>query len=41
MPTQFTRHGTVHTISSRQYSKANSLIALLHVVGLLCLIEDE
>lgn len=41
VPTQFTRHGTVHSISRRQYSKANALIALMHLVGLLCLIEDE
>lgn len=41
VPTQFTRHGTVHSISRRQYTKANALIALMHVVGLLCLIEDD
>ena len=41
VPTQFTRHGTVHSISRRQYSKPNALIALMHIVGLLCLIEDE
>ena len=41
VPTQFTRHGTVHSISRRQYSKANALIALMHLVGLMCLIEDE
>ncbi len=41
VPTQFTRHGTIHSMSRRQYSKANALIALMHVVGLLCLIEDE
>lgn len=41
VPIQFSRHGTVHSMSSRQYSKANALIAVMHVVGLLCLIEDE
>lgn len=41
VPTQFTRHGTVHTISRRQYSKPNALFALMHIVGLLCLIEDD
>lgn len=41
VPTQFTRHGTVHSISRRQYTKANALIALMHLVGLLCLVEDE
>lgn len=40
VPTQFTRHGTIHSMSRRQYSKANALIALMHVVSLLCLIED-
>jgi hypothetical protein len=41
VPVQFTRHGTVHSLSPRQYSKPNALIALMHLVGLLCLIEDE
>jgi hypothetical protein len=41
VPTQFTRHGTVHTISQRQYSRPNALIAIMHIVGLLCLIEDD
>lgn len=41
VPTQFTRHGTVHSMSRRQYTKANALIALMHLVGLLCLIEDD
>ncbi|MEB0200373.1 hypothetical protein QN345_12695 [Cryobacterium sp. 10I1] len=40
VPAQFTRHGTVHSMSGRQYSKANALISLMHLVGLLCLIED-
>lgn len=41
VPVNFTRHGTVHSLNRRQYSKANALIALMHLVGLLCLIEDE
>lgn len=41
IPAQFTRHGTVHSMGRRQYTKANALIALMHLVGLLCLIEDE
>ena len=41
VPIQFTRHGTVHSICRRQYSKANALIALMHLVGLVYLIEDE
>jgi len=41
LPRQFTRHGTVHSMGGTQYSKANALIALMHLVGLLCLIEDD
>ena len=41
VPTQFSRHGTVHSGSRRQYTKANALIALMHLVGLLCLLEDD
>jgi hypothetical protein len=41
VPRQFTRHGTVHSMGGTQYSKANALIALMHLVGLLCLIEDD
>jgi len=40
VPVQFTRHATVHTMSGRQYNKSNALIALMHLVGLLCLVED-
>lgn len=40
VPTRFTRHGTVHTMSPRQYTKANALIALMHLVALLCLLEE-
>lgn len=40
VPRQFTRHGTVHSMGGSQYSKGNALIALMHLVGLLCLIED-
>jgi hypothetical protein len=41
VPKQFTRHGTIHSVGRPQYSKANALIALMHLVGLMCLIEDE
>lgn len=41
VPTRFTRHGTIHSVSRRQYNKANALIALMHLVGLLCLVEDD
>lgn len=40
VPTQFTRHGTVHSIDRRQYSKGNALIALLQNVSFLCLMEE-
>lgn len=41
VPKQFTRHATIHSVGRPQYNKANALIALMHLVGLLCLIEDE
>lgn len=40
VPIQFTRHGTVHSMSPRQYTKVNALIAVMHLVGLLCLLEE-
>ena len=40
VPAQFSRHGTVHSISPRQYTKANALIALMHLVALLCLLDE-
>lgn len=41
VPEQFSRHGTIHSVSHRQYNKANALIALMHLVALLCLVEDK
>ena len=41
VPSQFTRHGTIHSVGGPQYSKANAVIALMHLVGLLCLIGDD
>lgn len=40
VPAQFSRHGTVHSMSSRQYTMANALVALMHLVALLCLLEE-
>lgn len=40
VPAQFSRHGTIHSMSPRQYTRANALIALMHLVGLMCLIEE-
>jgi len=40
VPSQFTRHGTVHSMSPRQYTKANALIAVMHLIGLLCLLDE-
>ena len=40
VPAQFSRHGTIHSLSPRQYTRANALIALMHLVGLMCLIEE-
>lgn len=40
VPTRFTRHGTVHSMSPRQYTKANALIAIMHLVSLLCLLDE-
>jgi len=41
VPSQFTRHATVHSMGRPQYTKANALIALMHLTSLLCLVEDE
>jgi hypothetical protein len=40
VPAQFSRHGTVHSMSPRQYTKANALIAVMHLVGLLCVLDE-
>jgi hypothetical protein len=41
IPRKFTRHGSAHGVSRRQYSRINSLIALMHVVSLLKLLESD
>lgn len=40
VPAQFSRHGTIHSMSPRQYTKANALIAAMHLVGLLCVLDE-
>ena len=40
VPIQFSRHGTVHSMSPRQYTKANALIAVMHLVSLLCVLDE-
>jgi hypothetical protein len=40
IPTHFTRHASAHAVSSAQYNKINAVIALMHVVALLCLVEE-
>lgn len=41
VPRGFTRHGTAHGVSSRQYNRINAVIALMHVVALLRLLNSQ
>jgi hypothetical protein len=41
VPRKFSRHGSVHGVSRRQYSRINSVLALMHVVSLLRLLEHD
>jgi hypothetical protein len=41
IPRNFSRHGSAHAVSQRQYSRINSLLALMHVVSLLKLLETD
>ena len=41
IPREFSRHGSAHGVSRRQYSRINSLLALMHVVSLLKLLEID
>jgi hypothetical protein len=41
IPTRFSRHASVHGVSIQQYKQVNALLALMHVVGLLRLVEEE
>lgn len=40
IPGTFSRHATVHSMSDRQYTRSNGLIAVMHLVGLLCLLDE-
>lgn len=35
IPRSYSRHGSVHGVSRRQYSRINAVLALMHVVSLL------
>lgn len=41
IPRAFTRHATAHAVSARQYSKTNSLLALMCATSLLCWLERD
>jgi hypothetical protein len=41
IPRAFSRHGSAHGVSRRQYSRINAVIALMHVVGLVRLLETD
>lgn len=41
IPRRYTRHASAHGVSRRQYTRLNSLVALMHVVGLLKVIEFD
>ncbi|WJM15520.1 hypothetical protein [Microbacterium arborescens] len=41
IPRTFSRHATAHAVSSRQYTKVNSLIALMNATAFLCWLERD
>jgi hypothetical protein len=41
IPRQFSRHASAHAVSRHQYSRINSLLALMHVVSLIKLLETD
>jgi hypothetical protein len=41
VPRKYSRHGTAHGVSRRQYSRINALLALMHVVSLLRVLEVD
>lgn len=41
VPKTFSRHASVHSVSLEQYKPVNAVIALMHVVGLLRLVEGR
>jgi hypothetical protein len=40
IPRQFSRHGSAHAVSRRQYSRINALVALMHVTAYIMLIDS-
>lgn len=41
IPRMYSRHGSAHGVSKRQYSRINALLALMHVVSLLRVLEVD
>lgn len=41
IPRQFSRHASAHGVSRRQYSRVNAIISLMHVTGLLKVLESD
>ncbi|MDQ3640111.1 MAG: hypothetical protein M3450_01260 [Actinomycetota bacterium] len=41
IPRSYSRHGSAHGVSRRQYSRINAVLALMHVVSLLRLIDVD
>lgn len=41
LPASFSRHGAVHGVSRRQYSRVNTVIALAHLTSLLCYVDSN
>lgn len=41
VPRAFSRHGSAHGVSSRQYSRINAVLALMHVTALLRLLDTD
>jgi hypothetical protein len=41
VPRKFSRHGSAHGVSHRQYSRINAVLALMHVTSLLRLLDTD
>lgn len=41
VPRAYSRHGTVHGVSKRQFTAVNATLALMHVVALLRLLDSQ
>jgi hypothetical protein len=40
VPREFTRHGSAHAVSRKQYSRINAVIALMHVTAYIMLFDN-